>query len=71
MPDSRTRSRSFRVVKFDMKLSIFSAGALSLASVFLAIPQKRDESQFHVGQPISGDGKGAPIVGECIRRIRR
>lgn len=47
-----------------MKLSALSAAALGLASTVLAVPQKRDESQFHVGQPISANGKGAPIVGK-------
>lgn len=46
-----------------MRLSVLSI-VLGLTSAALAGPQKRDESQFHVGQPISADGKGAPIVGE-------
>ncbi|KAH6688017.1 oxalate decarboxylase oxdD [Plectosphaerella plurivora] len=53
-----------------MRFSSLSV-ALGLASAVLAVPQKRDDSQFHVGQPISADGKGAPIVGGTDNAVDR
>lgn len=57
---------TFSHLGLTMRLSTF-ANALGLASAVLAVPQKRDESQFHVGQPIDANGKGGPILGMfCI-----
>lgn len=45
---------------------ISSLTTLSLVESVLGVPhfEKRDEGKFHEGQPISGDGKGAPILGQ-------
>lgn len=54
-----------------MKLSTSLVGLLGLCAGVSAVPQnvKRsdDGAQFDVGQPISADGKGGPILGEHIR----
>lgn len=54
-----------------MKTSVLAAAALSLAGNVFAAPQltARDEGQFDEGQPISGDGKGAEILGEFFQRL--
>jgi len=56
-----------------MKSSILAAIALSLAGNVLAAPQltARDEGEFDEGQPISGDGKGAKILGQCLHCLPR
>lgn len=48
-----------------MKASLLSLLTLSLVGDVFAAPQlaKRDDGKFDEGQPISGDGKGAPIFG--------
>ena len=50
-----------------MKASILSALALTLTGQALAAPQvvkQQGDGEFENGQPISGDGKGAPILGK-------
>lgn len=50
-----------------MKASILSSLALAFTSQVLAAPQvtKQDgDGEFENGQPISGDGKGGPILGK-------
>jgi oxalate decarboxylase len=50
-----------------MKAAAFSVTALSLIATVIGAPHvdKRDgDGQFDEGQPISGDGKGAPILGK-------
>ncbi|KAL6853078.1 hypothetical protein ACO1O0_007631 [Amphichorda felina] len=48
-----------------MKASVLSLLSLSLVGEVLGAPHlvKRGEDKFDEGQPISGDGKGAPILG--------
>ena len=49
-----------------MKASVLSLLTFSLAGEVLGAPQlaRRDGGKFDEGQPISGDGKGAPIFGK-------
>jgi hypothetical protein len=52
-----------------MKATLLSLLALSAVGQVAGAPQavKRDDGgKFEEGQPISGDGKGAPIFGEYI-----
>lgn len=50
-----------------MKAAAFSFAALSLIGSVLGAPhldKRDDDGQFDEGQPISGDGLGAPILGK-------
>ncbi len=56
-----------------MRASVLSILALSLVGDVLAAPKitKQDgEAKFKDGQPISADGKGAPILGQHFWLVR-
>ncbi|KAM0333227.1 hypothetical protein ACHAQA_001887 [Verticillium albo-atrum] len=54
-----------------MRLSTSLVGLLGLCAGVSAVPQnaKRDDAQFDVGQPISADGKGGPILGGTNNQV--